>query len=89
MAYPTPVTHTLNNIATADFINYKGVQYAVATVGSTTAGHEGINNTATITITVNAATITLNLTDADTVVQSTYIDADGQAHTVWAQSVNA
>ena len=82
-------TPTINNISTNDYINYKGVQYAVASVVSVTTGQEGINDTAVITITVGGVAVTLHLTDADTVCSAQSIDANGVQHTIWKQTTNA
>jgi hypothetical protein len=84
MSYPTPSTPTVDLISTNDFINYQGVQYAVASVVS----HSYVDSAtqkATITITVNSATITLALLSANTALSNTYIDAAGVAHSIWAQ----
>lgn len=88
MPYPTPSTPTLLDISTNDFINYKGVKYAVASVVSTT-DHGEQQYSAIVTITVTQQTITLNLTNADTVLSHVNIDQAGTAHAHWRQSENA
>jgi hypothetical protein len=88
MPYPTPSTPTLLQISTNDFVNYKGVKYAIASVVSVTDNGEQ-QYSAIVTITVGQQTVTLNLTNADTIVSHVNIDQAGVAHAHWRQSENA
>ena len=86
MPYPTPATPTLADISTNDFINYQGVLYPITTVVEAEYDELG-HYEATITISVaSPSDVTLNLSEADTIVSATTIDANGVAHTTWSQT---
>ena len=84
----TNASPTLAQISTNDFINYKGVTYAVASVVSITS-HVGGTITAVITITVNANPVQLTLDTNDTILSSYNTDANGVVHATWSQTENA
>ena len=81
-AFPTPITPTLDQISTNDFVNYAGLKYPVASVVSHSFT-SAVIQAATVTITVGIQTVTLVLTSADTIVSETAIDSNGVAHTSW------
>lgn len=83
-----PASPKLSDISTNDKVTYKGKDYAVASVVSTT-NHVGGTITAVITITYYGNPVQLTLESKNTVLSSYHIDANDVYHAVWVQTANA
>ena len=83
-----PASPTLADISTNDRLTYKGKDYAIDTVVSTTT-HVGGTITTVVEITYYANTVRLTLESKNTVLSSYHIDSDDVYHATWVQTVNA